>query len=111
MSKKKNKHPYPTCGGRPVATETQYGTRWACCENWAWGNHPLVDAATHEARKAAHAAFDLLWKRRLIGRSEAYQRLAAHFGLTAQQCHMKKMDRETALRVPAAAHAIRQELP
>jgi hypothetical protein len=68
-----------------------------------------VDRETHEARKAAHAAFDTLWKSGLMSRGAAYRALQGKLGLTADECHMKIMDAATASRVPQAAKEIQQE--
>lgn len=96
----------PTCGGFAFRQDTIYGIRHSCCGLWSWGGAPLVDAETHEARKAAHAAFDTLWKHHGITRSSAYAQLAIELGIKRRYCHMKQMDRETASRVPAAVRAI-----
>ena len=96
----------PVCGRRAYTAQTSYGPRHACCGLWSWDGAPLVSAATHGARKAAHAAFDTLWKQHGMTRSEAYKQLARELGLTREQCHMKLMDAATARRVPAAVRAI-----
>lgn len=59
-----------------------------------------MNRATHEARKAAHAAFDPLWKHMGYKRSDAYAMLARELGLKAKDCHMKLMDEQTARKVP-----------
>jgi len=100
----------PRCGGRPVETDTRYGLRLDCCDLWAWGRHPLANRETHEARKAAHVAFDPLWRGGSMSRTEAYQMLAAELGMTSEQCHMKRMTVEEALRVPEAAARIANKI-
>lgn len=100
----------PKCGRTPVRTETRYGLRLDCCGLWAWGHHPLADRETHEARKAAHAAFDTLWKSGIVNRGHAYKLLAEAMGLHRDDCHMKLMTAEQAQRVPAIADKIRQQL-
>ena len=97
----------PECGKPAAATTTRYGVRHDCCGLWSWGGSPLVDARTHEARSAAHEAFDPLWKDGLLGRREAYGLLANELGIPRDHCHMKLMDRETAEAVPGAVYAIR----
>lgn len=72
----------PKCGNPAVPTQTQYGLRHDCCGMWSWGGKPLADEETHDARKAAHAAFDLLWKSRGWRRSDAYESLAAKMQLS-----------------------------
>lgn len=99
----------PKCGRRSMAFNTKYGVRNSCCDLWSWDGAPLVDRETHEARKAAHAAFDTLWKGGMMSRGEAYRALQRKLGLTADECHMKIMDAETARKVPQAAQEIRQE--
>lgn len=89
----------PNCGRPPERIATEHGLKLRCCGLWAWGLHPLADAATHEARRAAHAAFDRLWKGGPLERGEAYRRLAEALGLTREECHMKLMDEATARRV------------
>lgn len=93
-----------------MQTETRFGTRLDCCGLWAWGNHPLADQETHEARKAAHAAFDPIWHFGMASRGHAYQLLAEAMGLSREQCHMKLMTAEQARRVPAIAAEIRRRI-
>jgi ribosomal protein L37AE/L43A len=101
----------PKCGRKPKVTHTQFGWRRDCCGLWGWGKHaPLVDGATHQARSYAHKVFDSLWQTGLVGRSRAYALLAQELGISPDECHMKLMDRATAERVPAAAHAIGKRL-
>lgn len=97
----------PKCGRRAYTAKTSYGPRHACCGLWSWDGAPLVDAATHEARKAAHAAFDRLWKDGILSRSQAYRELAKALGLKPEDCHMKLMDAQTAGRVPGIAASLR----
>ena len=92
----------PRCGSRARAVETQYGIRHDHCGLWSWGGAPLVSAGTHEARKAAHAAFDRIWKEGHMSRSEAYRQLAAQMKMKHKDCHIKLMDERTARRVPIA---------
>ena len=93
----------PKCNKPPARTETKFGTRYDCCGLWAWGDYPLVDADTHEARKFAHRVFDQLWVSGAYTRSEAYTALADELGLSPDECHMKLMNAETAQRVPYIA--------
>ena len=65
-----------------------------------------MDAETHAARRAAHEAFDPLWKRFGMRRKDAYLALASELGIHPKKCHMKLMDAATARRVPAAVAAI-----
>ena len=99
----------PKCGLKPVKTMTRFGQRLDCCGLWAWGDHPLADRETHEARKAAHAAFDPIWRNGLMSRGKAYKMLAQEMGLTREQCHMKLMTAEQAIRVPTIAGNIKEQ--
>jgi zinc-finger-containing domain len=91
----------PSCGKTARVAETRYGARCACdaCGLWSWGLKPLVDAATHQARNAAHAALDPLWKGGTLTRGECYRRLQVAMGMTALECHISVMDAAQALRV------------
>lgn len=100
----------PVCGRRARTVDTSYGSRHSCCGLWSWDGAPLVDADTHNARKAAHRAFDSLWQGGVLSRSQAYAELARALGLPVKRCHMKLMDAQTAWRVPAAVATIRDRL-
>lgn len=101
----------PSCGRHPKRTNTQYGIKRECCGLWAWGKTaPLVDRETHQARQYAHRVFDSLWQSGLVSRTRAYKLLAEELGIDPADCHMKLMDKETARRVPFAAHDIGKRL-
>lgn len=100
----------PKCGKEAYWQKTKYGMRHSCCGLWSWGGAPLVDKDTHEARKAAHEAFDVIWKEYGYSRSVAYEMLADDLKLTRNDCHMKLMDAETAKKVPEIAEAIIKDL-
>ena len=89
----------PTCGHPSLATRTRWGVRYDHCGLWAWGNYPLVDEATHDARRAAHKAFDRTWMFNQMDRREAYRQLALLMGLEPRDCHMKVMTKEQAEKV------------
>jgi hypothetical protein len=99
----------PKCGQFSTTIITRYGARSQCCGLWSWGYAPLVDAETHEARKAAHESFDRVWRERQLSRGQAYRLLADRLGLSKEKCHMKLMDAETARRVPAIAEQLMKE--
>ena len=90
----------PKCGSAPSRSITRFGLRLDCCGLWAWGDNPLADRETHEARKAAHAAFDPLWQSGKMSRSKAYSMLASIMGMTKEECHMKLITAEQARQVP-----------
>lgn len=78
----------PICGNRARATHTRYGIRHSCCDLWSWGYAPLVDAATHEARKAAHRAYDQLWKTKRAKRRDCYAALAQIMCVNPKHAHI-----------------------
>lgn len=100
----------PICGGEAYEVKTRFGFRHSCCGLWSWDGAPLVDERTHEARKAAHAAFDPLWRKHGLSRSQAYKMLSARLGIPRRDCHMKLMDADTAVRVPKIVQTIIDEL-
>ena len=100
----------PRCGNPPRRNETRYGLRLDCCGLWAWGEHPLVDRQTHEARRAAHEAFDPIWKEGWMRRNDAYKMLARELNMTRDECHMKLMSEAQAKRVPAIAAMLMENL-
>jgi ribosomal protein S27AE len=95
----------PSCGEPAIVQTTRFGTRHVCgtCNLWSWNGKPLVDARTHEARRNAHACFDVLWKVQGWGRAEAYRALAEHLHLPLNECHIGQMDAQTAESVPGIA--------
>lgn len=103
----------PYCGSEakllgssaPLYRGTDYGPVWLCSPCGAWvGCHPgsalplgrLADASLRQAKMAAHAAFDPLWRRKMerdgLGkghaRSRAYQWLAGQLGVEREACHI-----------------------
>ncbi len=99
-----------SCGLPAERTVTAYGVRNACCGLWSWGDKPLADEATHKARRAAHDAFDPLWRDGHMTRDEAYAALRWATGLNEKNCHMARMPRDRALRVIPAVARIWAEL-
>jgi hypothetical protein len=100
----------PKCGKPAARTDTGYGPRFDCCGMRAWGDKPLATRDTLRARSAAHAAFDPIWREGHLTRSEAYRMLSERLGIPYERTHMATMDEALALRVPAAAEAIRATL-
>ena len=97
----------PTCGGFAVPSNTQWGVRHDCCGLHSWAGAPLQTNEYYRAKCDAHAAFDPLWKSGLMTRNKAYKLLADKMGLHITKCHMKIMDTDTALKVPAAVLEIK----
>ncbi len=63
----------------------------------------LANAELRQWKMKAHAAFDPLWKRGPMTRSEAYAWLAEELGIPAEECHIGLFDVETCCRVVDAA--------
>lgn len=91
----------PLCDKPARVTATKYGPRAECCGLHSWDLKPLVSPATHDARKSAHAAFDLIWRGGKLSRGEAYRRLAQAMQLTSVECHISQMGEADAKRVVA----------
>jgi Protein of unknown function (DUF3268). len=106
--KKPTKCPY--CASKVVCKDSSiiygrsYGPVWIC-SNWPKcdayvGCHPdtktplgrLANRELRAARSKAHAAFDPLWKSRVIRRSEAYRWLAEKLGIPLSECHIGMFD-------------------
>ncbi len=66
-------------------------------------------AKTRNARKAVHAAFDPLWKNKLMKRSYAYQLLAEALEITGQQCHVSWFDAEQCAAALEAVKRIKED--
>lgn len=62
----------------------------------------LANAALREARKAAHAAFDPLWKSTRMTRKDAYKWLSEQLGIHRTDTHIGLFDEETCRRVVQA---------
>ena len=50
-------------------------------------------------RREAHAAFDQLWKRKVVSRDTAYEKLALLLGKKREDAHFKFLTREECRRV------------
>lgn len=96
----------PKCGSVVKPVDTSFGPRRSCCGLHGWGGKPLVSPETHQARKAAHHAFDPLWQTGEMSRAEAYAALARVLKLEPADCHIGLMDEATALLVPNAVTLI-----
>lgn len=53
----------------------------------------FADKATRQARIAAHAAFDPLWKDGSMKRKDAYAWLAERMGIDVNDCHIGMFDK------------------
>lgn len=52
----------------------------------------LANTETRNARRDAHAVFDVLWRKKYMTRSEAYKWLGNKLGLTPEKCHIGESD-------------------
>lgn len=117
---KENECPHCASGGHVILTRNsvKYGREYG---DWSWcyfcidcrayvGCHefthiPLGTLATQpvlDARKAAHAAFDPLWKIGRFKRAEAYAWLAKQLGIDREDCHISWFDVDMCNKVVAA---------
>lgn len=115
----------PNCGGAVelVGNEVIYGRPYG---DWPWmyrcvsracdsyvGLHPLThlplgtlaNRATREARKKAKAAFNPMWQRGGMTRTDAYTWLAKQLGLPAGKAHIGWFDVATCEKVVALCSA------
>lgn len=117
--------PCPYCGKYAVLVDSSviyrvsYGLMWACvdypnCDSYV-GCHPgtrqplgrLADRELRAAKKAAHAAFDQLWKAKIRqtgcgrnrARTDGYNWLAKQLGINKESCHIGMMDIEDCRKV------------
>jgi hypothetical protein len=90
---------------RPDLAEKKF---WNCTPCKAYvGCHPgtenplgrLADAELRQAKMAAHAAFDPIWKEGRTYRRDAYAWLAQALNLTPDECHIGMFDKEGCQRV------------
>jgi zinc-finger-containing domain len=93
----------PRCGCEARVMRTRFGNRHECCGLWSWHDRPLVDAKTHEARRAAHDAFDKVWKDKPTKRETAYAMLAKRLNIPLKDCHIALMSAKQAKMVPKIA--------
>lgn len=91
-----------------------FGMLWACTCGAYVGCHPgsilplgrLADRELREAKKAAHAVFDPIWKKEIengakhrAARTFGYAWLAKELGISPDQCHIGWFDVEQCQRV------------
>lgn len=98
------------CGQRMGLRVSKWGYFWSCTAFRCDGTHgahadgrPLgtpADKETKEARIRAHAAFDRLWREKLVpSRRDAYIELRKALKLSEHDGHISNMTKETALKV------------
>ena len=121
-------HKCDYCGGKAelrmsscfLYRGSDYGPVWYCANGHepAWvGVHRdsktfaplgrLANAELRQAKQDAHAAFDVLWKRKMarnrvsrhVARNAAYAWLAQQLGIPPRDAHMGWMDTATCYRV------------
>jgi len=67
------------------------------------------DQQTRQARREAHNAFDEIWKREYMSRSDAYSWLAEGLGLGSGECHIKRLTRHQCEIVVRISEAFLEE--
>ncbi len=113
----------PYCGSETKLVDSSiiyrrsYGPAWVCarypsCDSYV-GCHPgtekplgrLANKELRDAKMAAHAAFDPIWRTPSISRTPrqmrhvAYRWLADRLGINPKQCHIGWFDAEMCRRV------------
>lgn len=94
------------CNSEAELVEVEHGWRWVCLCGASVGAHsksraPLGTLANRElrlCRQALHQSFDLLWRKYKLGRSDAYQFMAAALGVPKKKAHIGAMDIDTCLK-------------
>lgn len=100
----------PYCGSDTKCIDSatiygrSYGWVWVCvnypeCDSYC-GCHPgtkkplgrLADYELRKAKKAAHAAFDPMWKKGTMKRTVAYRWLSQQLGIPEKCCHIGMFD-------------------
>lgn len=114
----------PDCGAEMVLRDSKYGLFYGCstypkCKA-SHGAHPdgrpLGTPATAEVKQArirAHAAFDRLWKEqpRRMKRTEAYRWMQERLGLSSDEAHIGKFDKEQCAKLIEAVEKYLKENP
>lgn len=105
--------------------QRDYGPIWVCVKDQAWvGCHPgtetplggLANAELRQAKIAAHAAFDPLWKAKMErdnctkgqARRAGYKWLAKEMGIPWKLCHIGYFNLEECARVVEICNAVRK---
>lgn len=123
----------PECGARMQLLKTRFGFMYGCTRypncDCTHGAHPdgaplgtPANKETKQARIAAHAAFDELWKGCMseypkagkrnaseitrMARRRCYAWLAERLGLDSEACHIGQFDIATCKRVVAACEGV-----
>ena len=108
--------PYCNSKTRGASQEEVYGKRYSnrvmiVCKNFPScdsyvGTHDdgttlgrLANRELRQFKKAAHEAFDKLWKEKYINRDTAYEQLADYLGLPDRYTHIGMFGKETCAKV------------
>lgn len=106
--------------------QSDYGPVWICVPCGAWvGCHPgtvnalggLANAELRQWKQKAHAAFDPLWKRKMVrdrcskshARKAGYRWLAQQLGIPPDRAHIGEMDVEECRRTVQVCEAIKMK--
>lgn len=97
-----------------IAGDPPYGNMLMCCnypkcdtyvgthKHGKWMNYPLgrlADSDLRSAKKLAHSQFDMLWKTRVMSRSESYKWLQDVMQKEEGDAHIGEMDFDECLKV------------
>lgn len=102
--------------------DKDFGMFWVCwpcdayvgCHKNSPTHAPLGRLANKELRRwkqKAHAAFDPMWRRDGMSRSEAYQFMADAMGITKEEAHIGKFDVEQCKKLVELIYPKVQEKP
>ena len=104
----------PECGAPMELKPSKFGLFYGCTRwrntgcNGSHGAHPdgsplgtPADRKTKDARIAAHAAFDTLWKDGKMRRKKAYRWMQRTLGMTEDEAHIGKFSVEQCARLLA----------
>lgn len=75
-----------------LCTNEQCGASVGVHAGTAYPLGTLADTKTKNARKAAHAAFDPIWKSKQMKRGDAYKWLAEKLDIERWRCHISWFD-------------------
>lgn len=70
----------------------------------------LANAELRAAKQAAHNAFDIIWRERLVSRKSAYGLLAARLGIKNSACHIGMFDLDMCRRTVEEGKRLYSEL-
>ena len=97
--------------------KTRYGIRLYCSVSnctvvcWDGGTSTPADYETRQARRAAHAAFDPLWRGNGMSKGSAYKKLSEFMRLPKKEAHIGYFTVEQCKMVLDFCSSIHKEKP